>query len=281
MRELNNIVIPDYSVYFILFNRIENNNIQYLKSDYRYLNDYLKDNQKTSYEVVKLLEKDNSINKLLSIEQEIYDEEINKNMKAHGQRHILNVVLFSMILGLELLNKKDLDLLLISAKYHDVGRTEEGGQEHAYASSLIARKKLAGMLSDEELSIITTAIEFHEIPRNSTDEEVKFDYIARKNGVRSEQLHRARIISEILKDADALDRTRFVNRARLDNRYLKFDNSKKLIKLSANIQETYALQDLAMYEYNQNLVNYNTPQELLRKIRKNEYSQNMDVIKKK
>lgn len=74
-----------------------------------------------------MLELNNLIDVLLKFENEIYSEEINKNMKEHGQRHILDVLLYSIIIGESLLNEHDLNLLLIAAKYHDVGRTEENG----------------------------------------------------------------------------------------------------------------------------------------------------------
>ena len=273
--EFKKTVILNYSSYSVLEKNIEDNNIQFFKSDYKYLDNYFKTNKMCSSDIVKLLEKNNLIDVLMNFENEIYSEEVNKDMKAHGQRHILNVLLYSMIIGVNLLSQHDLNLLLIAAKYHDVGRTEENGQEHAYSSSIIARERLLNIVSEEDLKIITTAIEFHEIPRKSMNEEDMFNLIAMKNKIDSKQIERTRKISEILKDADALDRTRFVNRARLDNRYLKFDISKKLIKLSANIQETYALEDLEMYDFNQELFRHYTPQEILRKIRKSEsYTQN-------
>ena len=271
------VFIPDYSVYSILTKKIEDNAVQFYQSDYKYLNEVFKNRQINSSDVIKMLELNNLIDVLLKFENEIYSEEINKNMKAHGQRHILDVLLYSIIIGESLLNEHDLNLLLIAAKYHDVGRTEENEQEHAYFSSIIARERLSNIISKEDLNIVATAIEFHEIHRKSLNEERVFSLIAIKNGIDSKQLEKTRKISEILKDADALDRTRFVNSARLDNRFLKFDISKRLIKLSANIQETYALEDLKMYDFNQELFKYYTPQEILRKIRKNEfYTQNFE-----
>ena len=263
------------SNYKILLENIDNNNAQYYKNDYRYLNDFFKAEQIPSDKIINFIIENDMIDILTAIEKEIYKEEINASMKAHGQRHILNVVLFSMILGLNLLEKKDLILLLVAAKYHDVGRTEENKQDHAFFSSLKAKESLKMSLASDDLGIVLTAIEFHEISRNSIDEEYIFNNIAERNGVSIEKFKRARLISELLKDADALDRTRFVNRARLDNRYLKFDISKKLIKFSSNLQETYALEDLEMYDFNQELFRHYTPQEILRKIRKSEsYTQN-------
>ena len=83
-------------------------------------------------------------------------------------------------------------------------------------------------------------------------------------------LDKVRMMAEVLKDADALDRTRFVNRARLDYRFLKFDISKRLIKFAAEMQETYALRDLKSYHCDEAisvLLQRDTPQELLREIR--------------
>ena len=192
-------------------------------------------------------------------------------MKAHGQRHICNVLLYSALIGQEYLdNIEDIEILLVAAKYHDISRKTDKFEKHAEASSIIASKKLKDKYSLPDLSIIKTIIEFHEIPRNLKNENEIFKSIALKNGVLEMDLIKARKLSEILKDADALDRTRFINSARLNYKYLKFDFSKKLVKFAAMLQETYAILDLKNYDCNEEinqLLKYYTPQEILRIIR--------------
>ena len=77
-------------------------------------------------------------------------------------------------------------------------------------------------------------------------------------------------MAEVLKDADALDRTRFINKARLNPEFLQYGISRQLIRFASSLQETYAIQDLKGYQCDEAigrlLQNY-TPQEVLRTIR--------------
>ena len=83
-------------------------------------------------------------------------------------------------------------------------------------------------------------------------------------------MDKVREMAEVLKDADALDRTRFINKARLNQNFLKYGISKQLIEFSSSLQETYALQDLQDYQCDDiigELLQAYTPQEVLRTIR--------------
>ena len=146
----------------------------------------------------------------------------------------------------------------------------ESREEHALPSALIAEERLKDKISNEDISVIKTIIEFHEVPRDHPSIEEIFRKIAMKNNIQEDKLPRVRKMAEILKDADALDRTRFINTARLNPNYLKFDYSKQLVRLSSSIQETYALEDLKEYQTNEEistLLEEFTPQEVLRIIR--------------
>ena len=92
------------------------------------------------------------------------------------------------------------------------------------------------------------------------------DYYVESKRIRKEVLEMA----EVLKDADALDRTRFINKARLDPKFLHYDISKRLVRFASSLQETYAIQDLKEFQCDEAigrlLQNY-TPQEVLRTIR--------------
>ena len=167
-------------------------------------------------------------------------------------------------------DKHDLELIMLSAKYHDIGRKTDAYEEHAESSAQIAVEKLRDKCSAEDLSIISTIIQFHEIPRNISNVDAVFLDIARKNGIPDEQISRAREMAEVLKDADALDRTRFINKARLNPEFLQYGISRQLIRFASSLQETYAIQDLKEFQCDEAigrlLQNY-TPQEVLRTIR--------------
>lgn len=248
-------------------------NRQFEVSDSKWLDEETKNSQLSKDDVVGLLSQNGIGSAITTIEKEIYHEKINEGLKVHSQRHIKDVVLFSGLIGQQVLsNPEDVKLLLFAAKYHDVARTYDGNEEHAKPSANVAKEKLKGVCSLEELAIITTAIEYHEVDRKDPSSDEIFKYIATKNGVSDDQLDRTRAISEVLKDADALDRTRFINRARLNGSYLHFPISKQLINFSAQLQENYALNDLQQYNCNDQisiLLNNNTPQSVLRTIRHN------------
>ncbi len=267
------------SIYEII-KTIDKNDNQYMKSDIKFLNEFLKKCQFSSKDIIEIINESSLLNILLQVEKEIYAEKINIQFKSHGSRHIIDVLLFSFLIGNELLEKNELYLLLLSAKYHDIGRVNDGKEEHAKASSEIAFKQLDGFISKRDLAMIMTAIEFHEVSRRIKNIDSIFYEIAKKNNVIEEDRSRARIISEILKDADALDRTRFMNRQRLNHEYLFFDYSKRYIKFSAELQEKYALNDLMSYHINYNLLAYYTPQELLKIIRKNETKEKISTSNK-
>lgn len=252
---------------------MEEANRQFESSDSKYLDQEVIDSQLSKDDVVGLLSLNGMASAITTIEKEIHHEGINEGLKAHGQRHIKDVVLFSGIIGQQVLsNPEDVKLLLLAAKYHDVGRTRDGHEEHAESSAIVTKEKLKDVCSKDELAIITTAIEYHEMDRKDPHSDEMFKYVATKNGVSADQLDRAKVISEILKDADALDRTRFINRARLNASYLQFPISRQLIKFSAQLQENYALNDLGQYNCDDQisvLLQGNTPQSVLRTIRHN------------
>lgn len=245
------------------------NTRQYEKTDKPTLSLELQQKQLSTEEVLLKIKDIATI--LTNYNNEIKEEHINEKLKSHGQRHIKNVLLYTLLIGKEVLSdEKDLELVAIAAKYHDVGRKLEYSEEHALPSALIAEERLKGKKTDEEIAIIKTIIEFHEVPRDHPSVESIFRKIAEKNNVPEEQLPRVRKLAEILKDADALDRTRFLNRARLNANYLKYDFSKQLVKFAATMQETYALDDLKQLHSDEAikiLLEEFTPQELLKIIR--------------
>ena len=256
---------------FVMINNCDENIRQFRKNDLPNISQELVDSQLSSREVESRLFKSGLSATLVMRENEIKDEKINNKLKVHGQRHVKNVLLYSALIGQEIIeDKHDLELLMLSAKYHDIGRKTDAHEEHSKVGAQLAIEKLKDKCSLEDLAIISTIIEFHEIPRNQSFTDDQFLEIARNNGVPYEEMKRVRLLAEILKDADALDRTRFINKARLNPEFLQYDISKKLIKFSASLQESYALEDLLEYncldEINVLLQMY-TPQEVLRTIR--------------
>ena len=248
--------------------KISECNRQFDKDYKPYLSDEVIKKSYTAEQIIEIFENNKEL--FTSIDNEVKDDYL-KIPQNHGARHMEDVVLFSYILGLE--NLKDIhdrELLLRAAQYHDIGRVSGGEEVHAEASAKIAFETLSDKYDKDDLALIATLIEFHEVPRKLINIDEIFISIANKYGVIN--IEKARSMAEMLKDADALDRTRFVNRARLDSRYLKYDTSLRLIKFSSELQEYYSLVDLQ--EYNQEFVEQQllrfTPMELIRMIRHNQ-----------
>lgn len=151
----------------------------------------------------------------------------------HGRKHINNVVLFSYLIeqNEESLGT-DIDLLLQAAKYHDVGRDgnwngqgpgkrhDKDAIPHAQPSAEAAEFYLSKeqdengnrKYTDSQIAMVKVAIEYHEVNeknRNDFNEEV-FDKLCKKEKVQPDDLEHTRLMCIYLKDADAVDRTRFL-----------------------------------------------------------------------
>ncbi len=242
---------------------------QFGKTDVERIGKELASKQEPSEKIKQIALNSEILPLIINAEKEINSSKINASLKVHGSRHIKNVVLYSAVIGSTTLSKKELSLLIEAAKYHDVARISEGNEKHASASANIAAKILSDKYDLSDLSIILTAIEFHEVDFNEQEE---FEKITGKYNIQEKDLPIVKILCEILRDADALDRTRFINEARVDPKFLNFDYSKRLIKFASEVQDTYALEDLKQFGCDEEifvLLQNFTPQEILRTIRHN------------
>lgn len=249
----------------------DTNERQFNQTDASNINQTILDNQLSSHDVIKALSDSELSTAIVMYEDEIKEEKINSKLKVHNSRHVKNVMLYSTLIGQSIVqNRHDLNLLMLSAKYHDIGRKTDAYEEHATSSAKIVAERLKDKYSADDLAVVNTIIEFHEIPRDNANADRIFNVIAEKNGISDEQITRVRQMAEVLKDADALDRTRFLNKARLNPEFLQYDISKKLIKFAATMQETYAINDLKEFHCDEAielLLQDYTPQEIIRTIR--------------
>ncbi len=210
----------------------------------------------------------------------------NRDSSIHSRKHIEDVVLFASLIGKDIgLSKEDMDLLLTSAVYHDAGRVNDQATKHAKASSLLAGEQLREKYSETQLQMIRAAIEYHEEIeyRNENGEIVldNFQTICQNLGIdtsNEELLNRTKKIAFCLKDADALDRTRFsVERAAfLNTSFLHFPISSRLVKLGEQLNEYYAINDIVDLEqknpglkqhFDSKIALYGSPKEALQEYR--------------
>lgn len=194
----------------------------------------------------------NGKKQVAKIVSEIEEMEEYPNEGIHSKRHIQDVVLFAyMIANKE--NKLDNEcksLLLQAAKYHDSGRNEEfhngrrvdGKDEHAIYSTSIARRYLRKQgIEESKIAMINVSILYHEHNEKNINEfdEKEFQKMCLRFGVKEEDIDNTRLMCKYLKDADALDRTRFQGKALLNPRYLRTDTAKSLIGEAKRINERY------------------------------------------
>lgn len=169
---------------------------------------------------------------------------------CHGKRHVENVMLFAGIIAIyEQLTGPDRDLLMEAAKYHDQGRDNDFDEQHGIESAYIAGRDLQDKYTEEEIKIIQAAIIFHDDRTKGTSikeiEDEGFAKIAERLNLSQEDIKRARVIGNILKDADALDRARFTSqKSPIGEQFLRTDTSLKLIQVAFQLHEAYSLDDL-------------------------------------
>lgn len=149
---------------------------------------------------------------------------------GHGEEHVEDVIFNAMYIAeKENFNEVDKKILIEAAKYHDAGKNVEG-LLHGIQGAENAINYLSGFSADD-VAIIQAAIEYHSIP----DSDIRLNEIFDKYNVASADRNMAEKIANALKDADALDRSRYPGN--LDEKYLRTDTAKTLIEASHQLQE--------------------------------------------
>ena len=180
----------------------------------------------------------------------------------HKISHIQKVLIFSQIIAQnEKLNKEEIKILLASAAFHDCGRKKDRDNgEHGLSSAKIAGEYFKGNIKNvykikpEEIVVVQAVIEYHVVKEEFLGQvnEARLKEICYKYNIKDEKFEKVKRISEILKDADALDRTRFVSGSNLDSRFLRTKTARKqiMIDFAKKINEEYANQVIIANYYN-------------------------------
>ena len=216
--------------------------------------------------------------------EDLYKKEFFLSSFQHNIYHIQRVMFFSQIIAQnEGISEKDLKLLLLASALHDAGKTRDRKDcEHGKNSAEIAKtylRKNINSISEEDIKIIQIAIEYHTVK-----EKINFTELVKlceKYNVAMSNFERIKMISLILKDADALDRTRFDKEDSLNIELLrtKTAQNKLLIDLAKRVNQEFALAILnSNYKYD-NLIENNAVR-TLSCVRKRAFEENNGVIKK-
>lgn len=216
--------------------------------------------------------------------EDLYKKEFFLSSFQHNIYHIQRVMFFSQIIAQnEGINEKDLKLLLLASALHDAGKTRDRKDcEHGKNSAEIAKtylQKNINSISEEDIKIIQIAIEYHTVKEKiNFTELIKF---CQKYNVAISNFERIKMISFILKDADALDRTRFDKEDSLNIELLrtKTAQNKLMIDFAKKVNQEFALTILnSNYKYD-NLIENNAVK-TLSSVRKRSFEENNGVIKK-
>ena len=122
---------------------------------------------------------------------------------------------------------KNTDILLYAALYHDCGRSLIiSNKKHGIVGEKIAKEKLKRDFNNKDLNSIELLIETHANPDDIVDfKNYKFTDSDKEN---------IQILSNILKDADALDRNRIkvFKFAQCNPNYLRTNEAKEIYHIS-------------------------------------------------
>ena len=219
---------------------------------------------------------------------DLYKNEFFTSSFQHNIYHIQRVMFFSQIIAQnEGISEKDLKLLLLAAALHDSGKTRDRRDgEHGKNSAEIAGEYLQNninSISKEDIKIIQIAIEYHTIREDEKGRinVTELKELCQKYNVSMANLERIEIISSILKDADALDRTRFdtQNTLNIDSLRTNTARNKFLIDFAKKVNQEFARTILnSNYNY-ENLVE-NDAVKTLGIARKKFFEENNGVAKK-
>lgn len=144
------------------------------------------------------------VNELVNqgIKEKLYTK---SRVPYHNMKHIEKVIMYS----LWIVNEKrkngemldNIDILLLAALYHDCGRKWQiSNKIHGVVGADIASKKLKGSFDDKTIHSICLLIETHAKIDDTVDFKGYKYTLKEKKQIQE--------LSDILKDADALDRNR-------------------------------------------------------------------------
>lgn len=175
----------------------------------------------------------------------------------HKIGHIQKVMLFSQIIAEnENLDERQMKILLASAAFHDSGRTKDRDNgEHGALSAEMAGNYFRENpinpyeITQDEIGIVQVVIAYHvindAIPGEVDEKKILklcSDYKVNEIG----NLEKIKKISAILKDADALDRTRFASnissKNSLDPKFLRTETAKSkfIMEFAMELNQIYA-----------------------------------------
>ncbi|MBO4330617.1 MAG: C_GCAxxG_C_C family protein [Oscillospiraceae bacterium] len=153
---------------------------------------------------------------------------------VHGIGHVERTMMHGAFCAMaDALSGEDARLLMLMCSYHDTGRESDWlDNAHGLRSSL-KLQRITG-LTGEELKIAMAGIEAHSVGDGAMDAIISSHAPA--------DTARARVLAELLKDADGLDRVRIND---LDPRFLRREASRARADFARYLFDRYSALDSA------------------------------------
>lgn len=197
-----------------------------------YHEDLIEYEQFSLYEIMKIIRSNPQFPQFIEAMNSLrYDLLYQSNI--HGVSHVERVIIIAFILStLYQLHLDDTLVLLEAAKYHDIGRIDDGND---FTHGMRGAEKYKELFVTTDLidsRIIMALIEAHSV----NDEKAEF--VLDKYNIPDKQYEKVKWLLSFLKDADSLDRFRLTDNA-LKTKYLRCDESHKLIEVAYEMTNYY------------------------------------------
>ena len=154
----------------------------------------------------------------------------------HNLKHVERVIAYARMIMNKINSTINEEILMYAALYHDIGKTlGASNQEHGLVGSEEFKKMMKGIFDDKKIDIISKLIFQHAL------EEDKIDFTDYGYSIAEQQ--EIQLMSDILKDADALDRNRLNQPAPIgtcDEKKLRTKEAKQILKISDSFYEDYS-----------------------------------------
>lgn len=208
------------------------------------------------------IKKETNKEEIINILDDIKKEVLYKSY-FHGLHHSQKVTYFTYLLAVnEKLNSEEFKIVIDAAKYHDIGRYDDSEDQY---HGLVSANKIDEVVNYdnlEDLYYLKAICEVHSLD-DSADKRIfdnyNFEYYEETGKNLDYQKYKR--LARIIKDADALDRTRFGNSySSLNPQFLRIPYSHELIELSKKINKHYQMKIsdsyieslTSNYEYDEN-----------------------------
>lgn len=173
------------------------------------------------------------------------DDKPLKSGENYGIKHSNRVCLLSMLIAqnenlIPENSSREMDLLVTSAYYHDIGQISKLKLSSKRSSKKIDKIDLHYLdgkkFSNKDKQIVKLLVEGHNY------DEKNFDKLVSKYNIENDDIQMVNKLCKILNDANILDNSRFtintphLNKTHIDDNLLQYDSSKKLLETSFAIE---------------------------------------------